>query len=188
MGVISSNMLSSARCPVHLNLGRYTYSNVETNMAYSIDCRECGKRTVAGNIVWLLSEHHTDEYGRIKCKSCGSTNAHIFSESKLQEEGKQWRRYTQAVIRIHTGVPTYTPYVFLNSSEPDGPIQGIHFNYFKDTRSEGGKLKHGHGPGGAPVLSKDELFDLLVALSEHNVISAEDIEEVESPRFLRRLG
>lgn len=147
-------------------------------MAYKIECRDCGKVTTAGNIVWLLREYHTDNAGRIKCKECGSTNAHIHSRSKLQEEGQVWERYTQAVVRIETGVKTYSPYVFLNSAEPDGEVRDIHFNYYKDTSGQGGKLKHGHGPGGAPVLSKEMLLNLLVDLSEHDVITAEDVEDV----------
>ena len=147
-------------------------------MAYGIKCRDCGAVTSAGNIVLLLSEHHSDEAGRIKCKKCGSTNAHVPFKSKLQEEGQVWERYTQAVLTVDTGIKTYTPYVFLNSATPDGEVRGIHFNYFKDTRAQGGSLKHGHGPGGAPVLSKQELLNLLLDLSEHGVITAEEVEDV----------
>jgi microsomal dipeptidase-like Zn-dependent dipeptidase len=68
--------------------------------------------------------------------------------------------------------------VFLNSATPEGEVRGIHFNYFKDTRPQGGSLKHGHGPGGAPVVSKDELLSLIVDLSQHGVITAEDVEDV----------
>lgn len=151
-------------------------------MSYSIKCRDCGKTTIAGNIVCLLRfrENHTDSAGRIKCKECSSTNAHIPFKSRLQEKDKIWERYTQAIVKIETGVETYTPYVLLNSSTPDGEIRGIHFNYFnyfKDTRTQGGSLRHGHGPGGAPVLNKKELFNLLVSLSEHGVITAEDMDD-----------
>jgi hypothetical protein len=35
-------------------------------------------------------------------------------------------------------------------------------------------LKHGHGPGGAPVFSKDELFQLLEKLVAYGVFNRQD--------------
>lgn len=147
-------------------------------MAYDITCRDCKKITYAAEIVDLI-HNHLDELGRLVCSYCKSTNTHIYRESKLQEERWDWKRYIKSVVAIDTGVPTYTPYIFLTSDEENGAITGIHFNYYKDTRSQpNGKLKHGHGPGGAPVLSKEELFQLLRYLVRIGIITQADIESL----------
>lgn len=143
---------------------------------YPIKCgsENCRKPTKAWDIVDLI-ENHTEKNGKIKCTECGSTNASILQESKLQERGENWKRYIKGVIRIKTDVETYHPYIFLTASEENGEIDGIHFNYYKDTRNEGGRLKHGHGPGGAPVFSKGELFQLLDKLNDYGCISKNDM-------------
>jgi Zn finger protein HypA/HybF involved in hydrogenase expression len=85
-------------------------------MAYQITCRTCHARTTAGNIAWLLheKEYHTDKRGNVKCKTCGSTNAHIYRKSQLQEEGEYWERCIEAVIRLADDrEASYQPYVFL---------------------------------------------------------------------------
>ena len=79
------------------------------------------------------------------------------------------------MVRITTDFETYCPYVFLTAQEKDGEVDGIHFNYYKDTRPGGGKLKHGHGPGGAPVFSKSELLQLLKKLITYGCFSSEDL-------------
>ena len=125
-----------------------------------------------------MINEHTEKNGKIKCTACGSLNASIYQKSKLQEEGKTWERYIKGGIPIETEVETYTPYVFLTAQAEDGEIDGIHFNYYKDTRDprkkDGGKLKHGHGPGGAPVFSKNELFQLLEKLVEYEIFNRQD--------------
>ncbi len=152
-------------------------------MAYMIECRSCGARTVAGNITWLLHEkqYHTDKQGNVKCKTCGSTEAHIYRKSQLQEEGEHWERWMEAIIRL-TDAPeaTYQPYAFLTTGEPGGPVRGIHFGYYKDLSKQGGKLKHGHGPGGAPVLNKAMLLRLLRRLGAYGVVTAGELEGLAS--------
>ena len=54
--------------------------------------------------------------------------------------------------------------------------RGIRFGYYKKDRS--GKLKHGHGPGGAPVLNKDMLLELLRQLGKHRVISGDELRSI----------
>jgi len=148
-------------------------------MGYQIICTnpKCKQLTWANNIIDLI-EKHTDERGRIKCTECGSANAHVFKESRLQEKGETWRRYIRGVITIKTEYKTYTPYIFLTSQTETGEIDGIHFNYYKDTRrKKGGRLKHGHGPGGAPVLTKDELFQLLKKLINYGCLTKKEIQD-----------
>ena len=146
-------------------------------MAYLIDCRVCGARTKAGNILWLFSKYHTDEQGKIKCKKCRSTEAHIHRKSQLQEEGEYWERWMEAIIRLSDNRKAiYQPYTFLTTGKPAGLVSGIHFGYYKKDRS--GKLKHGHGPGGAPVLNKEMLFELLRQLGRFGVISADELDRV----------
>lgn len=142
-------------------------------MGYLIKCNSCKQDTWASNIVDLVNEH-TEKNGKIKCTTCGSPNASIYQKSKLLEEGETWERYIKGVIPIKTDFETYTPYVFLTAQTEDGEIDGIHLNYYKDTRKDGGKLKHGHGPGGAPVFSKDELFQLLEKLVTYGVFNRQD--------------
>jgi hypothetical protein len=104
-------------------------------------------------------------------------HAYVKRESALQEKGKVWRRRIRAVISITTDFPTYTPYVFLTAETETGEPSGVHFNYYKDTRRRaGGRLKHGHGPGGAPVFSRAELLQLLVKLGRARFIKAADLE------------
>lgn len=143
-------------------------------MGYPIKCKDCGRETWAPNIVDLIKDY-TEKNGKIKC-ICGSTNASIYQESNLQEKGQTWKRWIKGNIPIKTDVETYRPYVFLTAQTEDGEVDGIHFNYYKDTRNEeGGRLKHGHGPGGAPVFSKDEFFQLLEKLVDYGCISRKEL-------------
>lgn len=138
--------------------------------------QERGTITWAANIVDLFHEH-TNDRGRFVCSKCGGTDTFIYRSSNIQE-GDTWDRWIKGVIRIDTGYPTYCPYVFLTADEEDGPINGLHFNYYKDTRSlPNGKLKHGHGPGGAPVLGVDDLFVILRQLVADKIVSKERVRE-----------
>ncbi len=148
-------------------------------MPYTIKCNDnaCGKETLAINIVELVNNHISNT-GKLKCISCKKDNAYIYQKSTLQEEGEVWERYIKGVITIKTDYDTYTPYIFLTSNAKDGEINGIHFNYFKDTRNEPkGRLKHGHGPGGAPVLSKNEFFQLIDKLIDFGIMNKSDIQD-----------
>jgi len=105
------------------------------------------------------------------------------SSSPLQEKGEIWERWIKGIIRIKTDYETYSPYIFLTADTEDGQVNGIHFNYYKDTRSQGGRLKHGHGPGGASVLNKAELLVLLEKLILFGCISVAEIDGL-----LKRIG
>ena len=146
-------------------------------MGYTIKCRKqtCGEERYAKNIVDLIN-NHTDSLGRLKCIVCGNTDAYIYQKSELQEKGEPWERWTKGVIRLKTQFPQYCPYVFLSSYSEDGDVTDIQFMYYKDTRPTGGKLKHGHGPGGGAALNKGEMLQLLGKLISCGYMSIQDIE------------
>jgi transcription elongation factor Elf1 len=146
-------------------------------MAYDINCRTCNEHTRANNIVDLLKEN-TDKDGKFVCSHCGGTDTYIFRESNLQEEGEVWKRWIKGVIQIDTGIDTYSPYIFLTADSEDREPTGLHFHYYKDTRnSPNGKLKHGHGPGGPPVLSNGNLLDIIKHLIKIGIMSVDDIQQ-----------
>jgi hypothetical protein len=148
-------------------------------MAYDIKCRTCGAITWPGNIVDLFQDC-TNDKGRFVCSECGSVDTFIYRTSDTQE-GETWERWIKGVMRIDTGIPTYSPYIFLTSDAEDAPINGLHFNYYKDTRAmPNGKLKHGHGPGGAPVLHVDDLFTILRQLVSDEIVSKERLSQFAS--------
>ena len=145
-------------------------------MSYDVQCRDCKKTTWAANIVDLLKDH-TNQKGRFLCDQCRGTNTFIYRKSKLQEEGDVWHRWIKGVICIETGVTTYSPYIFLTADAEDGPITGLHFNYYKDTRPhKNGRLKHGHGPGGAPVLGNKDLFVIIEQLVSLGILSKDEVK------------
>lgn len=51
---------------------------------------------------------------------------------------------------------------------------GLWFSYYKDTRPEGGRLKLGYGPGGPPVLDKDQVKRLIKELLKVNYLSKQE--------------
>jgi len=148
-------------------------------MAYTITCRTSHAERLANNIVDLIERNTDNAFGEsggwFRCHECGQP-AHVFRESPTQE-GDPYSRYILGVIRISTWQATYCPYIFLNASEEDGQADHIDFNYYKDTRSsEGGSLRHGHGPGGSgPVLGEKEMLDLMARLVEAKFLSKTDI-------------
>jgi hypothetical protein len=133
-------------------------------MAYDIKCRACGANTRAKNVVDLF-DHHTNAQGRFICAKCGETDTFIHMKSGPLQENRDdtYERWNKGVVRIHYPEnPIYCPYVFLTADNEAGPITGLNFCYYKDTRSlPGGKIKHGHGPGGGPALDVDDLFLIL---------------------------
>jgi len=149
----------------------------EMNVPYPISCPECKQDSWASDIVDLITRFSTSD-GTLRCPHCGAGGASIYRESALQEKGEQWRRWIKGVIRIDSDAPTYCPYVFLTAQEEGAPVDGLHFNYYKDTRSSGGRLKHGHGPGGAPVLTPRELMRLVERLIRIGVFSTKDVERL----------
>ena len=87
--------------------------------------------------------------------------------------------FRTAIIRLSSdSEDTYQPYVFLTTGELGGPVSGVHFGYYKDLTKQNGKLKHGHGPGGAPVLNKQMLLRLLRRLGDYGVVTADELENV----------
>jgi hypothetical protein len=147
-------------------------------MAYDLKCRTCDTRTWAGNIVDLLKDH-TNESGRFVCSKCSGTDTFIFRSSVLQEGPEEtWERWIKGVIRIDSRIETYSPYIFLTADLEDGPVTGLHFHYYKDTRAQpGGRLKHGHGPGGPPVLEIDALFNILEHLVTQGILPKERVRD-----------
>lgn len=156
----------------------------EITMSYEIQCRKCAQKTSAWNIVDLVDAHVEDVTGRFVCEHCGGTDTFIYRESKLQEEGEMWKRWIKGIIQIDSGVETYSPYIFLTADSEDSLPTGLHFNYYKNTRSyPNGRLKHGHGPGGAPVLHNDDLFVIIKHLVALGTLSKEELLS-----FAARLG
>jgi hypothetical protein len=147
-------------------------------MAYDVKCRGCNAHTAVGNIVDLLKDH-TNQSGRFVCSKCSGTDTFIYRISALQEGPEQkWERWIKGVIPIDSGIETYSPYVFLTADSEDGPVTGLHFHYYKDTRAQpGGRLKHGHGPGGPPVLGIDGLFCILEHLVTQGILPKERVRD-----------
>jgi len=150
-------------------------------MGYKIKCYKCKKPTIAENIIDLI-ENKTDKTfgkngGYFLCSHCGN-RAYILEEHKLQEKNRTWDEFRKGVIRINTKSKTYHPYVYLISDSKRGKISGYHFNYYKDTRKEGGNLRHGHGPGGAPFLREKEFIYLIKGLISSNSLNTKLLREV----------
>lgn len=146
---------------------------------YRIRCRnpDCQRETYPKNIVDLI-DNHTDSLGRLICIVCGNPDAYIYKESPLQERGQTWPRWIKGIIRITTDFETYSPYVLLSANTESGAVTDVQFLYYKDTRPQGGRLKHGHGPGGGPALNKKEILQFVKKLVLYGLISVEDVNDV----------
>lgn len=155
-------------------------------MAYMIHCPTCNQDSWVSNIVDLIDNHTDDTFGceggKLICGYCGK-EGYIHQKSKLLEPGQYYERFIRAVIRIDTGIPTYSPYIFINSDSEDEGINHIHFNYYKDLRSEGKNLKHGHGPGGAPVFDAMELLQLIEGLIKIGILNKRDLKKMIGQEF-----
>lgn len=150
-------------------------------MPYEINCRDCKQLTWASNIDDLIKEH-IDSNGRFLCSRCDSINTFIYRESKLQERDENgepdiWQRWIKGIICIDSGIETFSPYIFITAESEEGEATGLHFHYYKDTRSQGGRLKHGHGPGGPPVLGINDLFFIIQHLVSIGALSKAEIEK-----------
>ena len=133
-------------------------------MPYEIQCRDCVKTTWVANIVDLIKNHIQSGSGKFICSHCSGKDTFIYRESKLNEKSDDgtpevWERWIKGVMTVDSGFETYCPYIFLTADSEDSQPNGLHFHYYKDTRTqEGGKLKHGHGPGGPPVLPIEDIL------------------------------
>src|SRR5580700_122351 len=65
--------------------------------------------------------------------------------------------------------------VYMVSYDCDGPVNDLWFSYYKDTRPSGGRLKLGHGPGGPPVLGKQQLLSLVAKLVDVGIVSRQEL-------------
>lgn len=143
-------------------------------MAYHIKClKGCEDTTYATNIIELLQSR--DERGFFQC-ACRKACGYIERRFELQEKGEFWEPYLRGAIALGEEGATYQPFIYLVSYSPDGPIADLWFSYFKDTRESGGRLKLGHGPGGPPVLSMNQLVSLLGRLVSIGALSKEHIQ------------
>jgi hypothetical protein len=149
-------------------------------MPYGIHCEEHGV-SPACDILDLIEKHTDARFGknggRIMCPVCKKP-ATVSRVYKLQE-GHPWECWITEVVRIPSDVETYVPYVlFTKSSELGCVSDGVMVSYYKDTRRTGGRLKHGHGPGGPAVLGREELKTLIRYLLEEKLVSDRDLQGV----------
>jgi hypothetical protein len=143
-------------------------------MPFIIKCNKCGKETGAVNIVDLI-KNHRDSNGWFLCQ-CGE-HGYIEKHFDLQEEGETWEPFLRGIITLGIEDDTYQPFVYLVSYKPDEPVNDIWFAYYKDTKSSGGKLKLGYGPGGPPVLHKRQVLQMLRQMKSIGCLSQEEIDE-----------
>ena len=141
-------------------------------MGWSIAClgkrEECGGGW-ASNIRELIEEHR-DGNGWFRCE-CGGRG--YISKAYDLQEGDTWNPILVGAIRFNENPAfdeTYFPFIFLVAyCETEAETSDIWFSYYKDTRPDG-RLKMGHGPGGPPVVSKEELRDLVARLQSLDVL------------------
>jgi len=144
-------------------------------MGWLIKCTnaQCGQETWAENIIDLIANHR-DSNGWFLCR-CGA-RGYIEKNFELQESGETWKPYLRGIISLGHPDQTYQPFVFLVSYEPDGPANDVWFSYYKDLRPAGGRLKLGYGPGGPPVLGKEDVLRLVKHLVEIGCVTREEYD------------
>ena len=147
-------------------------------MAYCIKCLSCGEETTVPNIVDLINKYTDrafgDDGGWLQCRHCKALG-YVHQQSRTQEGDEDFTRCIKGVVRIKTSKKTFSPYVFFNSEEPSTEISHIHLCYYKDTRPNGGRLKHGHGPGGPPAYWSGMFEELLKKLVKARFLSNDDL-------------
>ena len=147
-------------------------------MPYEISCGIHGV-SCASDILDLIEKHTDGTFGlnggRVVCPTCKRPAA-ILKSYKLQE-GETWKCQIREVVRIPSEIPTYVPYVLFTTGEEAGIVSdGVMISYYKDTRLHGGRLKHGHGPGGPAVLGRAEVLMLIRHLVDRELVSVEDAQ------------
>lgn len=144
-------------------------------MGWLIKCNgKCGVDTWADNIDELI-RNHRDDNGWFLCQ-CGK-HGYIEKTFDLQEPGETWEPHLRGIIPLGVDGDIYQPFVFLVSYEPDGLVNDIWFSYYKDTRPTGGRLKLGYGPGGPPVLGKEQVLQMLKLMKSMGCLSQAEIDK-----------
>ncbi len=143
-------------------------------MGWDLKCSRprCGQMTWAANIVDLVADHR-DAHGWFLC-SCGA-HASVERKFALQEPGEEWEPHLRGIVPLGSAGEIYQPFVFLVSYGATDPVVDVWFSYYKDMRPSGGRLKFGYGPGGPPVLGKEQILDLVSALIRRNVLTADEV-------------
>jgi len=149
-------------------------------MAYQIRCSVCRADTWAGNIADMI-DACTDGSGRLVCSACGGTETHVHQITGRweKEPGEVWEEYIRGAVRVWSRSPDYFPYALLTADSPDGKVNGLRLSFYRDP-GPGGRLVDGPGPGGAPRLGPEELFQLLEKLGAFGLLRAADVEELAS--------
>jgi len=109
----------------------------------------------------------TRESRLLKC-SCGH-DGHVRKRFRLQD-GKDWKPYLKGAIALRPKSEEFQPVVLLLSEKTGKGVTHLWFRYCKDLRSNGGRFKWGDGPGGGPVLKKEEVVRLLAHLKDLEVL------------------
>ena len=144
-------------------------------MGWLIKCNSSsGNTTWAANIDELI-RNYRDNNGWVLCQ-CGK-HGHIEKRFDLQEPGETWEPYLRGIIPLGAENDNNQPFVFLVSYEQNAPVNDIWFSYYKDTRPTGGRIKLGYGPGGPPVLSKEQVLQLLKKMKSMGCLSQVDIDK-----------
>lgn len=124
-------------------------------MSWSIMCiGTCKKTTRAKDIVDLLNNFVNSD-NQFICGSCNNLG-YIDKSFLLQEEGETWAPRYLGAFRLEVDrAEIYQPFAFLLADGKDsGKIDQIQFCYYKDLRSQGGRL---HVNTRTPVLSIEAL-------------------------------
>ncbi|WP_423907241.1 hypothetical protein [Candidatus Spongiihabitans sp.] len=131
-------------------------------MSYKIKCNDCGETTNGGNIVTLLNKHRHPDW-LFKCGKCNVGKGCI-KKTLNEQEGTKITVYLVGILKVG-GHGNFQPYAFLCAKSCTAEPHAVLFGYYKDLRTKGGKLKHGHGPGGAPMISFASLKRLVDEIS-----------------------
>jgi hypothetical protein len=143
-------------------------------MGWRIKCTDtnCNQQTRASDIVDLKSNHRNSD-GWFLCR-CGK-HGYIEKSFDLQEPGEVWKPFLHGLIPLGKDGDSYQPFVFLVSDEATVKVTAYWFSYYKDLRESGGRLKLGYGPGGPPVLDKQQFLYLLQQLTRVGCLTKAEV-------------